>query len=166
MADFIRHPTGFLALFKWGVVPGSSTQAPVNMLPGTPVPQIPRPLDYGSRPSPRSTAPPRSAQLNGVTQPLCPQLENQLQMCNISQPPPQITASSATRPESWEEDLVVFLRVGSTGAEGNSEKNKAQRIANELDMVCHPIDHLVRFSDHILRLSSTKIFPRGNGSTT
>lgn len=54
----------------------------------------------------------------------------------------QITASSTDRPESWESDLIDFLRVPCTGTENRLEKEKAQKFANWLDVVRNPVGHL------------------------
>ena len=61
----------------------------------------------------------------------------------------QITASSTDQPESWESDLIDFLRVSCTRTENRLEKEKAQKFANWLDVVRHPVDHLNWASDNV-----------------
>ena len=56
--------------------------------------------------------------------------------------PPRISTNSTTQLESWEDDLIAFLRGCKTGSKNNLERERAQRFADKLDMVCHPVDHL------------------------
>lgn len=66
-------------------------------------------------------------------------LESQLRQDPVP-PSPRASASFVDLPESWEMDLITFLRVSGTGAKSNLDREKAQEFANWLDTVRHPVD--------------------------
>ena len=46
------------------------------------------------------------------------------------------------QPESWEEDLVAFLRACNAADKKDRERGRAQKFADELDLVRHPVGYL------------------------
>lgn len=56
--------------------------------------------------------------------------------------PSRITTDSANQLETWEEDLIAFMRECKGTTDDTPEKEKAQEFADKLDEVRHPVDHL------------------------
>ena len=72
------------------------------------------------------------------------QPESQPRVRDPSPQPPRIPANFTTQPESWEDDLIAFLRGCKAGTKSDIERERAQGFADKLDMVRYLVDHLCR----------------------
>ena len=70
--------------------------------------------------------------------------EGQSHVRDLTPHPPRIPANSTTQLESWEGDLIAFLRGCKAGTKSDMERERAQGLADKLDIVRYPVDHLCR----------------------